>query len=67
MGKVTDLGLAKADDPIYSSGLRISVKPSRPSTKTSPSGTSGDQRFLSKSEGRNDIVRQPCILQEPQV
>lgn len=58
MGKITDLGLAGPDDPIYSEGLRIFGKPSFPSTKTAPGSTARDPLSSapkrSKAEGRRD-------------
>jgi hypothetical protein len=41
MAKIIDRGSAKPDDPIYSSGLTIGGKRSKPSTQTSPATTAG--------------------------
>jgi len=42
MGKITHLGLAKPDDPIYSSGPMVSFRPQlAPSTATSLKDTAG--------------------------
>jgi hypothetical protein len=41
MAKVTHLGSAKADDPIYSSGPQVFVPLSKPSTESLPNGMDG--------------------------
>lgn len=44
MGKLIDLGSAKRDDPIYSSGPMVSFKPKlTPSTESSKKNTAGKQ------------------------
>lgn len=42
MGKIIDLGFAKADDPIYPGGPRVSFRPRlTPSGSATPSNTAG--------------------------
>lgn len=50
MGKVIDKGLAPPDHPMFSDGPRMfSIRRSRPSTETSPKGTTGAKHTANAS------------------
>jgi hypothetical protein len=52
MAKITDLGWAKPDDPIYSSGPMINFRPPLPeSTQDAPGNKGGKQTKAKKRVG----------------
>jgi len=63
MAKVTDLGSAKPDDPIYKGGLIVGGKRSSGSTSTTPASTDGTSK--SPQSGAKQI--DPSSLPSPEM